>query len=105
MGSLVERARKSGTCPPSLLSDEIASNEDGFEEAALRTLDAAGMSTCAVLIIRSTAAEWCSLTLFLCFFDGRISVDVRYDGCRKFLFSFTGELQLKIRSAVCTAEE
>ena len=42
MVSLIERARKSGTCPPSLLSEQIASNEDGFEEAALRTFDAAG---------------------------------------------------------------
>jgi hypothetical protein len=42
MASLLERARKSGICPPSLLSE--ASNEDGFEEAALRTLDVAGKS-------------------------------------------------------------
>jgi hypothetical protein len=50
MASLLERVRMSGTCPPSLLSD--ASNEDGFEEAALRTLDAAGKS----LVRRSVIA-------------------------------------------------
>lgn len=47
MESLLERARKSGTCPPSLLSEQIVSNEDGFEDAALRTLDAKGTCTCA----------------------------------------------------------
>jgi hypothetical protein len=40
--SVLQRARDSGKCPPSLLSEERVVDEDGFDEAVLKVLDASG---------------------------------------------------------------
>jgi hypothetical protein len=40
--SVLQRARDSGKCPPSLLSEERVVDEDGFDEAVLKVLDATG---------------------------------------------------------------
>lgn len=40
--SVLQRARNSGKCPPSLLSEERVVDEDGFDEAVLKVLDASG---------------------------------------------------------------
>lgn len=40
--SLHQRARDSGTCPPSLLSEEGLSGGDSFEAAVLKVIDATG---------------------------------------------------------------
>jgi hypothetical protein len=40
--SVLQRARDSGNCPPSLLSEERVVDEDGFDEAVLKVLDASG---------------------------------------------------------------
>jgi hypothetical protein len=40
--SVLQRARDSGKCPPSLLSEERVVDEDGFDDAVLKVLDATG---------------------------------------------------------------
>ena len=40
--SLHQRARDSGMCPPSLLSEERLLDEDGFEGAIVKVIDATG---------------------------------------------------------------
>jgi hypothetical protein len=40
--SVLQRARDSGKCPPSLLSEERVIDEDGFDDAVLKVLDATG---------------------------------------------------------------
>ena len=40
--SLHQRARDSGICPPSLLSEERLLDEDGFEAAVLKVIGATG---------------------------------------------------------------
>jgi hypothetical protein len=42
MSVLHQRARDSGKCPPSLLSEERVVDEDGFDAAVLKVLDASG---------------------------------------------------------------
>jgi hypothetical protein len=51
--NVIQRARESGRCPPSLLRDEP--KEDGFEAAVAKVLDASGTS-----VARKTV-------LFVCF--------------------------------------
>jgi hypothetical protein len=41
--SLLDRARASGRCPPSLLKDEGTDDASAFEAAVTRVLDATGM--------------------------------------------------------------
>jgi hypothetical protein len=40
--SVLQRARDSGKCPPSLLSEDRVADEDGFDDAVLKVLDATG---------------------------------------------------------------
>lgn len=40
--TLLQRARESGTCPPSLLTESSLTSEDGFEEAVSKILDPNG---------------------------------------------------------------
>jgi hypothetical protein len=42
--SLIERARASGRCPPSLLQEETSDGANGFEAAVTQILDANGTS-------------------------------------------------------------
>ena len=42
MASLLERARISGMCPPSLLSEDRVIKQDGFDEAVLKMMDPQG---------------------------------------------------------------
>jgi hypothetical protein len=37
--SLIQRAKDTGMCPPSLLNDERVVNDDGFETAVLNLLE------------------------------------------------------------------
>jgi hypothetical protein len=39
MSIILQRARESGKCPPSLLSDEYVQNDDGFDDVFLKMLD------------------------------------------------------------------
>jgi hypothetical protein len=39
MSVILQRARESGKCPPSLLSEEYVQNDDGFDDAFLKMLD------------------------------------------------------------------
>jgi hypothetical protein len=47
--SLLQRARDSGTCPPSLLSEEGVVKEDGFDDAAIQLMDSAGTIPCCLI--------------------------------------------------------
>jgi hypothetical protein len=47
--TLLQRARESGACPPSLLSESALTSEDGFEEAVLKILDPNGELTVMVV--------------------------------------------------------
>ena len=54
---VLQRARTSGKCPPSLMSDDrlvVSEPPDGFEDAVVKVMDATG-----------TSATW--NTLFFCF--------------------------------------
>jgi hypothetical protein len=42
MTSLLQKARESGKCPPSLIKEENASDEDAFEAEALAVVGATG---------------------------------------------------------------
>jgi hypothetical protein len=42
MSALLQRARESGKCPPSLLTEDRVVNADGFEASVTRVLDAGG---------------------------------------------------------------
>jgi hypothetical protein len=48
--SLHQRARDSGKCPPSLLSEERLLDDDGFEAAVLKVIDAKGKIIAVLLI-------------------------------------------------------
>jgi hypothetical protein len=44
MSALLQRARESGKCPPSLLTEDRVVDADGFEASVTRVLDAGAFS-------------------------------------------------------------
>jgi len=40
--ALLQRAKESGICPPSLITEDKVANGDGFEETVLRVLEITG---------------------------------------------------------------
>lgn len=52
--SLLQRARDSGKCPPSLLAEERVAAEDGFDEAVLKVLDDSGKKICGLRVFLSS---------------------------------------------------
>lgn len=76
--SLVQRARDTGMCPPSLLSDERVVNDDGFETAVLNLLEP-GMTGASIFYVQfyvDDSFDYSCLTIGVC--------------CPLFLFFATG---------------
>jgi hypothetical protein len=94
--SVLQRARDSGKCPPSLLSEERVVDEDGFDEAVLKVLDASGKKDSNVSGLRvfsgfAPTNSFCSSPFFamLSFCSG-----TRLANCRRLCNTFTGKTKI-----------
>jgi hypothetical protein len=91
--SVLQRARDSGKCPPSLLSEDRVVDEDGFDEAVLKVLDASGKKDFQRFRVARRFRVGAKTHSFSStpFGNASFRVGTRLANCRRLCNTFTGK--------------
>jgi hypothetical protein len=95
--SLIERARASGRCPPSLLQEESSDGANGFEAAVTQILDANGTSIVRFMCCNNSLRTYFLMLIALFSFYFTPLKDLSLSSDQSLVDDFKSLLQVRFR--------